>query len=63
MLDSKTLNDLVACYKAAKSSGDSQVTLSAEAALSSFAHAEASVMTMRVNEAVAAGVSGFRVGG
>ena len=63
MLTSKTLTDLVECYKAAKSGGDNSSTLAAEAAIASFAAAEAAMVTMRVNEAVAASVTGFRIAG
>ncbi len=59
MFRSNTLDDLVESYKAARKSGDSNTILSAEAAINSFAQGEAMMMTMRVNEAVAARISGF----
>ena len=62
MLNSKTLNDLVATYQAAKKQGDSTAINHAEAALTSFSHAESAMVTMRVSEAVSAAASGFRIG-
>ncbi|MBN3836311.1 hypothetical protein [Burkholderia sp. Ac-20344] len=61
MIKSKTLDDLVAAYQAAKKSGDSYTIKSAETALDSFQHAEAALVAMRVSEAMSAAVTGFVV--
>jgi hypothetical protein len=59
MLNSKTLNDLVAVYQTAKSSGDAYTIAASEAALTGFSHAEAATSSMRIQEAVAMHITGF----